>query len=143
MALANTTFRPREGFIPNPKLHLHEQVHEVMRFKQFSMRTESAYWGWIKQFMLFHRAEDGESRRSSLRGWRHPREMGKTEVEAFLTHLAAERNVSASTQNHFWFLDVFIGIPREMFGAAALVFNPKGIKAFSPGLRASRYPGCR
>jgi hypothetical protein len=77
------------------------------------------------------------------RHWRHPQEMGESEVEAFLTHLAAERNVSASTQNHFWFLDVFIGIPREMFGAAALVFNPKGIKAFSPGLRASRYPGCR
>jgi integron integrase len=112
MALANTTFRPREGFIPNPKLHLHEQVHEVMRFKQFSMRTESAYWGWIKQFMVFHRAKDGESRRSSLRGWRHPREMGKTEVEAFLSHLAKARNVAVSTQNQA--LNALVFLYREV-----------------------------
>jgi len=41
----------------------------------------------------------GDSERSSLRGWRRPEEMGEPEVQAFLTHLAAERNVSASTQN--------------------------------------------
>ena len=41
----------------------------------------------------------GDSRSSSLRGWRHPQDMGEAEVQAFLTHLAAERNVSASTQN--------------------------------------------
>jgi integrase len=43
--------------------------------------------------------QDGDSRSSSLRGWRRPEEMGEPEVQAFLTHLAAERNVSASTQN--------------------------------------------
>ena len=43
--------------------------------------------------------QDGDSRSSSLRGWRHPQDMGEAEVQAFLTHLAAERNVSASTQN--------------------------------------------
>jgi len=86
MAPANTTFRPREGLIPNPKLRLREQVHEVMRFKQFSLRTESAYWNWMRQFIFFH-------------GKRHPREMGKAEVEAFLTHLAKDRNVAVSSQN--------------------------------------------
>ena len=67
MESAIATFRPREGFVPNPKLPLREQLHEVMRFKQFSLRTESAYWGWTKQFMAFHRANDEESRRSPLR----------------------------------------------------------------------------
>ena len=41
----------------------------------------------------------GDSRSSSLRGWRRPEELGEPEVQAFLTHLAAERKVSASTQN--------------------------------------------
>ena len=81
MAAANTTFRPRESLIPNPKLRLREQVHEVMRFKQFSLRTESAYWNWMRQFIFFHNK-------------RHPREMGKAEVEGFLTHLAKARNVA-------------------------------------------------
>jgi hypothetical protein len=39
------------------------------------------------------------------------------------------------------FFAVFSGIPGEMFGVAASGFNPNGIEAFSPGLRASRYPG--
>jgi integron integrase len=86
MASANTTFQPQAGLIANPKLRLREQVHEVMRFKQFSLRTESAYWNWMRQFIFFHQK-------------RHPREMGKAEVEAFLTHLAKARNVSVSTQN--------------------------------------------
>jgi hypothetical protein len=43
MEPANTTFRRREGCVPNPKLRLHEQLREVMRFKQFSLRKEKAY----------------------------------------------------------------------------------------------------
>ena len=78
--------RPIEGFIPNPQLRLEQQCREVMRFKRFSFRTEGTYWDWIKRFILFH-------------GKRHPREMGQAEVTAFLTHLAAQRNVAASTQN--------------------------------------------
>ena len=72
--------------MPNPKLRLREQVHEVMRFKQFSLRTDEAYWVYIRQFILFH-------------GKRHPRELGKVEVEAFLSHLTTARNVAVSTQN--------------------------------------------
>jgi len=45
--------RPREGFIPNPKLKLLEQVGEVMRFKHYSIRTETTYREWIKRFILF------------------------------------------------------------------------------------------
>jgi len=72
--------------VPNPKLRLREQVHEVMRFRHYSVRTEEAYWGWIRQFILFHDKK-------------HPREMGDGQVEQFLAHLATEKNVAVSTQN--------------------------------------------
>jgi hypothetical protein len=51
----------------------------------YSIRTEMAYVAWIRQFILFHEK-------------RHPSEMGKPEIEAFLTHLAVDRKVAASTQ---------------------------------------------
>jgi hypothetical protein len=78
--------RPREGFIPNPKLKLLDQVSEVMRFKHYSLRTEMTYREWIRRFILFH-------------GKRHPRELGPAEVERFLSDLAVTRKVAASTQN--------------------------------------------
>src|SRR2546427_2299863 len=74
------------GFIPNPKLKLLDQVSEVMRFKHYSIRTETTYRDWIKRFIFFH-------------GKRHPREMGAFEVERFLSDLAVTRRVAASTQN--------------------------------------------
>jgi len=89
----------REGFIPNPKLRLREQLREVVRFKQFSPRTEEAYWVWIRQFILFH-------------GKRHPREMGRAEVEAFLSHLTTAKKVAASTQNQA--LNALVFLYREV-----------------------------
>ena len=77
---------PREGFIPNPKLKWLEQVTEVMRFKHYSIRTETTYREWIKRYIFFN-------------GKRHPREMGAPEVERFLSDLAVRRKVAASTQN--------------------------------------------
>ena len=68
----------------SPKLL--DRVRAKLRFKHYSIRTETAYTGWIRRFIHFH-------------GRRHPGEMGKREVEAFLTSLAVERNVSAATQN--------------------------------------------
>lgn len=62
------------------------QVREHLRVRHYSLRTEKAYIAWIKRFIVFH-------------GKRHPRNMGKSEVEAFLSHLAVDRHVSASTQN--------------------------------------------
>ncbi|MBI3418238.1 MAG: phage integrase N-terminal SAM-like domain-containing protein [Verrucomicrobia bacterium] len=70
----------------NPKAKLREQLHEVMRFHHYSERTEETHWNWIRQFIVFH-------------GKWHPRELGEAEVHAFLTHLAAENNVAAATQN--------------------------------------------
>ena len=69
---------------PNPRLI--EQVRNVMRLKHYSIRTERTYWDWIERFIRFH-------------SMRHPAQMGETEVSAFLTYLAREGNVSASTQN--------------------------------------------
>jgi hypothetical protein len=68
------------------KSRLLDQVREKIRIKHYSIRTEQAYLDWIKRFILFH-------------GKRHPENMGNAEVEQFLTHLAVERNVAASTQN--------------------------------------------
>ena len=61
-------------------------MREVCRQKHYSPRTEKSYIFWVRQYILFH-------------GKRHPREMGKQEIEAFLNHLTSKRNVSASTQS--------------------------------------------
>ena len=63
-----------------------DQVRDKIRLKHYSIRTEQTYVDWIKRFVLFHHK-------------RHPAEMGAAEVEAFLTHLAVEGKVAASTQN--------------------------------------------
>lgn len=63
-----------------------EEVRRALRLRHYSIRTERTYLDWIRQFILFH-------------GKRHPNDLGEAEVSAFLTHLAADRNVAASTQN--------------------------------------------
>ena len=67
----------------NPKML--DQVRDVLRRQHFSLRTEQAYVGWLRRFILFHAK-------------RHPREMAEQEVTEFLTHLAREGLVAASTQ---------------------------------------------
>jgi len=68
----------------SPKLL--DRVRWRLRAKHYSIRTEEAYIEWIRRFILFHRK-------------RHPDEMGEQEISEFLSHLAVEKNVSASTQN--------------------------------------------
>jgi integron integrase len=68
----------------SPKLL--ELVRETLRTKHYSYRTEQAYVDWIKRFIIFHNK-------------RHPRDMGAEEVQAFITYLANERRMAASTQN--------------------------------------------
>ena len=63
-----------------------DQVRDAIRRRHYSYRTEQSYVDWIKRFIRFS-------------GRRHPRDMGAAEVTAFLSHLASERNVAASTQN--------------------------------------------
>ena len=63
-----------------------DRVRIALRTRHMSRRTEEAYVFWVRRFIVFH-------------GKRHPAEMGAPEVTAFLSHLAMERRVSASTQN--------------------------------------------
>src|SRR6185312_6018166 len=72
-----------------------------LRFKHYSLRTEQAYIGWIRRFILAN-------------GKRHPREMGADEVERFLSDLAVRRAVAASTQNQA--LSALLFLYREVLG---------------------------
>jgi integron integrase len=69
--------------MPTPKLL--DQVRTVVRVKHFSLSTERAYVAWIRRFILFHKK-------------RHPREMGEAEIRQFISHLAVQRQIAASTQ---------------------------------------------
>lgn len=66
-------------------LRLLDQLREHIRYRHYSLRTEEAYVHWVRAFVRFHGSA------------RHPREMGRAEIEGFLTWLAAERQVSPST----------------------------------------------
>ncbi len=68
------------------KPHLMDRLREAIRVRHYSWRTEEAYRQWVRRFILFH-------------GKRHPESLGEPEVSAFLSHLAVDRNVAASTQN--------------------------------------------
>jgi integron integrase len=72
--------------MPAAAPRLLDSVRSAARLRHLSRRTEKAYVGWIRRFVLFHDK-------------RHPAEMGPGEITRFLSVLATERNVSASTQN--------------------------------------------
>lgn len=74
---------------------LMDQVREVLRFHHYAYNTEKSYVAWILQYIRFNNR-------------RHPKDMGKAEVEAFLSHLALNRGVSASTQNQAFNAIVFL-----------------------------------
>jgi len=69
-----------------PKTRLLDSVRNATRVRQYSLSTEKVYVAWVRRFILFHNK-------------RHPAEMEKPEIEAFLTHLAINRAVSPATQN--------------------------------------------
>lgn len=84
---------------PPPKLL--DQLRERIRLKHYSIRTEQSYVQWVKRYIIFH-------------GKRHPADMGKAELESFLTSLAVERNVSASTQTQA--LSALLFLYKEVLG---------------------------
>jgi integron integrase len=90
---------------PQPP-RLLDRVRHACRVRHYSIRTEEAYADWVKRYILFHNK-------------RHPQEMGVAEINAFLTHLAVERQVSASTQNQAF---------------SALLFLYKSVLGTDPGL---------
>jgi integron integrase len=68
------------------KARLLDQVRDRIQVLHYSIRTEQSYISWIKRFILFNNKK-------------HPADMGRLEIEAFLTYLAVKRNVAAGTQN--------------------------------------------
>ena len=73
----------------NPKPHskkLLDELREQLRTRHYALRTENTYKTWVRKYILFHNK-------------RHPKNMGAEEINAFLTHLALEKNVASSTQN--------------------------------------------
>ncbi|MCU7907149.1 MAG: integron integrase [Candidatus Thiodiazotropha sp. (ex Epidulcina cf. delphinae)] len=73
-------------FQPNPSLNLMDQVREVLRYYHYAYRTEQSYCQWILRYIHFHG------------GKTHPKQLDSQQVERFLSHLATEGKVSASTQ---------------------------------------------
>lgn len=110
--------QPAEPAGKGPRLE--ERLRTVCRLRHYSHRTEDAYWMWSKQFILFH-------------GKRHPLEMGAAEVREFLTHLAVERNVSASTQAQA--LNAIVFLYEQVLGREAGEFSD-----FERATRAKKVP---
>ena len=77
----------KKKFKPNPKYRLMDQVREVLKYYHYAYSTEQSYTSWILQYIQFYG------------GKTHPRDMGKDEVERFLSYLAEKRHVSAATQS--------------------------------------------
>ena len=77
------------------KKKLLDLVRDKIRFKHYSISTERNYVHWIKHYIFFHNKK-------------HPVEMGKDEIEAYLTKLATKDNVSSSTQNQAFSAILFL-----------------------------------
>ena len=101
MAFRTPNPRPYPVGAAGQEPKLLDQLRERVRRLNYSFRTERAYADWVKRFILFH-------------GKRHPRDMGTQEVEAFLSHLASERDVAASTQNQA--LSALLFLYKEVLG---------------------------
>ena len=94
-----------------------DQVRDAIRLKHYSIRTEESYIVWIRRYIFFHNKQ-------------HPSELGSVAIEAFLTHLAVDRKVAASTQNQalsallFLYRDV-LKTPLELHIDAIRAKKPK------------------
>ena len=97
-----------------------DNVRTVMRTRYYSYETEKRYIYWIRQYIFFHNV-------------RHPVEMGALEIEAFLSHLAVEKTVSASTQNQA--LAAILFLYREV-----LSVELPWLDKFTPAKKPSRVP---
>ncbi|MEZ5942097.1 MAG: integron integrase, partial [Planctomycetaceae bacterium] len=87
--------------VPEKSPKLLDRMRLTLRRLHYSYRTEQAYVAWVERFIRFHR---GRNRGA----WKHPCELGKADIEEFLTHLAVARDVSASTQNQAFSAILFL-----------------------------------
>ena len=97
------------------KPRLLDRLRAAIRARHYSLRTEEAYVAWVRRYVLFH-------------GKRHPDEMGEAEINAFLTHLAVKKKVSASTQNQA--LSALLFLYRDVLG--------KSVESLGDVVRARR-----
>ena len=109
---------PAPSTAPKPKLL--DQVREAIRTRHYSAKTEESYTHWIKRFIFFHNK-------------RHPAEMGEKEIAQFLSSLASELHVSASTQNQA--LNAILFLYRDVLR--------KDIGYVNGVVRAKKREGCR
>ena len=84
MEAVSLTVREAPPAVPRPRLL--DRVRAAVRARHYSRRTEKTYVGWIRRYILFH-------------GKRHPSKMGAPELTRYLSSLAIDGNVAASTQN--------------------------------------------
>lgn len=101
MAIEEGSAGVRNEREPAPRPKLLDRVRHAMRVRHYAIRTESAYVGWIRRYIHFHDI-------------RHPDDMGSAEVVEFLSDLAVNGNVSASTQNQA--LAALLFLYREILG---------------------------
>ena len=84
-----------------PRLKLLDQLREQIRYRHYSLRTEEAYVYWVRAYVRWA-------------GMKHPKSLGGRDVEAFLAHLASERQLSAST--HRQALSALLFLYKEVIG---------------------------
>jgi integron integrase len=97
-----------------------EQARQLMRVAHMSLRTEKAYVNWMEELFRFEKERCGR--------WIQPANMGSEEVNRFVTHLAVDRNVAASTQNQA--LSAFLFLFRKVLGRDDIVLN--AVRAKTP-----------
>jgi hypothetical protein len=104
-----------------------DRVRRELRLRHYSARTEESYVHWVRRFVLFH-------------GKRHPAGLGGPEIAAFLSHLACEGQVAASTQNQA--LGALVFLYRHVLGMA--LPDLQGLVRARPGWSRvfSTGPGC-
>ncbi len=96
------------------KKKLLDQVRDKIRLKHYSLKTERSYVGWIKRYIFYHNK-------------RHPLEMGKQEIESFLSWLAADQGVSPTTQNQAFSALLFLY--RNVLGVDMSEWNIQALRA--------------
>ena len=94
-------FRRYRVVPPSPSPRLLDVVRAALQARQYSIKTQQSYVSWIRRFVVFH-------------GKRHPKDMGADEIRAFVSYLATDRRVAASTQNQA--LSALLFLYREVIG---------------------------
>jgi len=104
----------KKDFTMDTKKKLLDVVRDKIRFKHYSISTENTYVHWIKHYIFFHNKK-------------HPIEMGKKQIEEFLTHLAVKKNVSPTTQNQAFSAILFLY--KEVLGVDLTNENIQALRA--------------